>query len=251
MSTSSGRSRVCPKAAQRCEEILDAAIRCFREKGFHAASMSSIAKAFGMSAGHIYNYFDSKEDIIEAIVNRWLDNYIHTIRIRWNPDPDIHREEVQESIGQQIEDRLTCGDRALMFEIAAESFRNKKIAECIRRADRAGRKHLMEQAVACYREHGVEPPADLEKRLVVVGAFLDGLVFYTGMDPEFEPKTVLPILTQKFCNRATKAFVALAHQMPSSFRNSWSRFTDSVLQRLIPRGVITEVVFTQSNHSRT
>ncbi len=58
-----------------------------------------------------------------------------------------------------------------------------------------GRKHLMEQAVACYREHGVEPPADLEKRLVVVGAFLDGLVFYTGMDPEFEPKTVLPILT--------------------------------------------------------
>ena len=79
MSTSSGRSRVCPKAAQRREEILDAAIRCFREKGFHAASMSSIAKAFGMSAGHIYNYFDSKEDIIEAIVNRWLDNYIHTI----------------------------------------------------------------------------------------------------------------------------------------------------------------------------
>ena len=39
--------------------------------------------------------------------------------------------------------------------------------------------------------------------------------------------------------------------MPSSFRNSWSRFTDSVLQRLIPRGVITDVVFTQSNHSRT
>lgn len=59
------------------------------------------------------------------------------------------------------------------------------------------------------------------------------------------------LVSQKFCNRATKAFVALAHQMPSSFRNSWSRFTDSVLQRLIPRGVITEVVFTQSNHSRT
>lgn len=169
MSTYSGRSRVCTKAAQRREEILDAAIRCFREKGFHAASMSSIAKAFGMSAGHIYNYFDSKEDIIEAIVNRWLDNYIHTIQIRWNPDPDIHREEVQESIGQQIEDRLTCGDRALRFEIAAESFRNKKIAECIRRADRVGRKHLMEQAVACYREHGVEPPADLESGLWWLG----------------------------------------------------------------------------------
>lgn len=61
----------------------------------------------------------------------------------------------------------------------------------------------------------------------------------------------ISLSTQKFCNRATKAFVALAHQMPSSFRNSWSRFTDSVLQRLIPRGVITEVVFTQSNHSRT
>ena len=66
---------------------------------------------------------------------------------------------------------------------------------CLPDQEPGGLSHLMEQAVACYREHGVEPPADLEKRLVVVGAFLDGLVFYTGMDPEFEPKTVLPILT--------------------------------------------------------
>lgn len=69
--------------------------------------------------------------------------------------------------------------------------------------------------------------------------------------PEILDELANEFKAQKFCNRATKAFVALAHQMPSSFRNSWSRFTDSVLQRLIPRGVITEVVFTQSNHSRT
>ena len=81
----------------------------------------------------------------------------------------------------------------------------------------------------------------------MVPGVLAGPVIFTG--PFFVSEK--GVEAQKFCNRATKAFVALAHQMPSSFRNSWSRFTDSVLQRLIPRGVITEVVFTQSNHSRT
>src|SRR5690606_4064328 len=51
-------------------DVLDAAGACFREEGFHGASMSRIAARAEMSVGHIYRYFDSKEAIIIALVER-------------------------------------------------------------------------------------------------------------------------------------------------------------------------------------
>jgi AcrR family transcriptional regulator len=61
-----------PKVSQayldkRREEILDAAISCFSREGFHRATMAEIVKESGVSPGAIYNYFESKEEIIEAI----------------------------------------------------------------------------------------------------------------------------------------------------------------------------------------
>lgn len=41
----------------RRNQILDAAQRCFKKQGFHKTTLRDIAQEFGMSAGHIYNYF--------------------------------------------------------------------------------------------------------------------------------------------------------------------------------------------------
>ena len=64
------------KAEERAElqrhRILDAAQHCFIEHGFHAASMASIAETAGMSAGLIYRYFENKNAIILAIIERQL-----------------------------------------------------------------------------------------------------------------------------------------------------------------------------------
>ena len=59
-------------AQQRREEIINAAHKCFVTKGFHATGMADIAREFGMSAGHIYNYFPSKTAIIEEVISRGM-----------------------------------------------------------------------------------------------------------------------------------------------------------------------------------
>jgi AcrR family transcriptional regulator len=59
--------------------ILDAAARLFAERGFHAASMSAIAREAGVSKGLPYNYFDGKDDILEAIIDRRLDEVLSVI----------------------------------------------------------------------------------------------------------------------------------------------------------------------------
>jgi TetR/AcrR family transcriptional regulator, transcriptional repressor of aconitase len=51
----------------RRRQIIDAAIRCFAREGFHRTTMQDIVRETGLSAGAIYRYFKSKEDIVAAI----------------------------------------------------------------------------------------------------------------------------------------------------------------------------------------
>ncbi len=49
--------------------ILESALELFAENGFHTTSMSLIAKKCGISKGLAYNYFESKNDILEEIID--------------------------------------------------------------------------------------------------------------------------------------------------------------------------------------
>jgi AcrR family transcriptional regulator len=53
----------------RREQILEAALACFSENGFHQTGMADIVRRSGMSHGAVYVYFPSKEDIIEALAD--------------------------------------------------------------------------------------------------------------------------------------------------------------------------------------
>ena len=54
----------------RRNQILDAAAAVFAEKGFHRATTKEIARTAGVSEGTIYNYFDSKVDLLIGIMTR-------------------------------------------------------------------------------------------------------------------------------------------------------------------------------------
>ena len=56
----------------RPQEILEAALSVFAEKGFAAARMEQIAVRAGVSKGTIYLYFDSKEAVFRALVHEVL-----------------------------------------------------------------------------------------------------------------------------------------------------------------------------------
>lgn len=52
----------------RPEEILEAALELFAEKGFSSVRMTDVAKQAGISKGTLYLYFDSKEAIFLELV---------------------------------------------------------------------------------------------------------------------------------------------------------------------------------------
>ncbi|MEX0859309.1 MAG: TetR/AcrR family transcriptional regulator [Cucumibacter sp.] len=58
------------RAAARPDEVLDAALDLFIDKGFVATRVEDIAKRAGISKGAVYLYFPSKEAILEGLVRR-------------------------------------------------------------------------------------------------------------------------------------------------------------------------------------
>lgn len=58
---------------QKIELITNVSMELFAENGFHATSMSQIAKKAGISKGLAYNYFNSKKEILDQIIQSGLD----------------------------------------------------------------------------------------------------------------------------------------------------------------------------------
>jgi TetR/AcrR family transcriptional regulator, fatty acid metabolism regulator protein len=48
-------------------QILGAAVRVFARKGFHASRVGDIAEEAGVAHGLLYHYFDSKDQVLEAV----------------------------------------------------------------------------------------------------------------------------------------------------------------------------------------
>jgi TetR/AcrR family fatty acid metabolism transcriptional regulator len=52
---------------ERRRQILDAAVRAFAKKGYHASRVSDIAEEAGVAYGLVYHYFESKDAVLESI----------------------------------------------------------------------------------------------------------------------------------------------------------------------------------------
>jgi AcrR family transcriptional regulator len=60
---------------QKEELILSAALKLFSENGFLGTSMQNISKEAGVSKGNIYNYFESKDDLLEGVLIQGMNEF--------------------------------------------------------------------------------------------------------------------------------------------------------------------------------
>jgi AcrR family transcriptional regulator len=62
------------------QEILEAASRLFRDRGYSATSMRDLAREVNLKASSLYNHIDSKEDILQAICFSTAHKFITAIQ---------------------------------------------------------------------------------------------------------------------------------------------------------------------------
>jgi AcrR family transcriptional regulator len=85
------------------QTILDAAEKLFSKYGFDATSTREIAEEAGANVAMISYYFGSKENLLNAIVERYSNEIITKLTEVYNPDQKAH-----ERLDRMIEAYLTC-----------------------------------------------------------------------------------------------------------------------------------------------
>ena len=109
------------RAEARPDEVLDAALELFIEKGFSATRVDDIAKRAGLSKGTVYLYFPSKEALLEGLVRRAIlpiaDSALAAIR-DYEGDPRIVLSLVLKMLAGRIADPKVIAMPKLIFREA-------------------------------------------------------------------------------------------------------------------------------------
>ena len=92
-----GRKAVASKAPQerkdpshRRQEILDAALDLFADRGFQGTSVRDIARAVGVNEATLYHYFPSKAAILDAILDVLLEERSELFTVADDPRVPLH-----------------------------------------------------------------------------------------------------------------------------------------------------------------
>jgi AcrR family transcriptional regulator len=81
------------------EELIEAARRLFSTVGYDATPVEAILEEVGLSKGTFYYYFSSKEDILDAVVSRMIDEMALVVE----PIPSLSSLSPVEKLGRFIE----------------------------------------------------------------------------------------------------------------------------------------------------
>ncbi|MDX2264949.1 MAG: TetR/AcrR family transcriptional regulator [Hyphomicrobiales bacterium] len=174
----------------RRDHILDAAERCFVRSGFHRTTMQDICREAEISAGALYTYFASKEDLIAGLCEREARDFVVGFAMLADA-PDF-----LDALRQFAEHCINHPRHKLqmMIEIGAEALRNEKIAEIALAADKRIMDSFEELLRRVQAEGRIAPIADCAVVTRVMAAIGDGLFWHRARDPDFDAGTVIPAL---------------------------------------------------------
>lgn len=89
---------------RRRRQILDAARRCFARSGFHETSMQDVFRESGLSAGAVYRYFKSKDELVQAIAAGALGHLSAVIEAALAEEPVPGLDEIVARLTAKAED---------------------------------------------------------------------------------------------------------------------------------------------------
>lgn len=98
--------RVVPEYKEKARSrILDAAAAEFSGKGYRKTKMDDIARRIGVSKGALYQYFDSKEELLAALGERLVIEISGQVEILFRKDAPLDRvsEDVFDSMHRMVQ----------------------------------------------------------------------------------------------------------------------------------------------------
>ncbi|HEC43033.1 MAG TPA: TetR/AcrR family transcriptional regulator [Bacteroides sp.] len=163
----------------RKKEILEAALELFANEGFYATSISKIAANAGISKGLLYNYFESKEDLIKTIIFNGLDNL--TRFVDPNKDGFLTKKELKYFLEEMFK---ALKNEPYFWKLYFTVFMQPQVLKLVeKKLAVMVHKYLM-MLSEYFTSNGSKDP---ETDALFFGALLDGIGFQFMVDPERFP----------------------------------------------------------------
>jgi len=176
---------------QKRSQIMNSAIELFAEKGFDSTSINMIAQRASISKGLIYNYFESKEELIKEIIHEGFDKFL--TEFDTNKDGVLTDEEFIHFIDKTfevIQNNIRFWKLYFMMVAQPKVFKlvEEKLMEILI--------PFMETMIGFYAGKGYPFP-EVHARLF--GALMDGVSLNYIVDPEnFPVEETKKLIIEKF-----------------------------------------------------
>ena len=171
--------------------IKSVALELFSHESYLATSISKIAKKVGMSKGLFYNYFESKEELLEELLqdgfNKIAQIFTHN-NFRLETKQDF--EKMIDEIFKIMKDEPNFWRlyMSLALQPASDKYFNEHIMEVL--------EVYMSSMISYFTKKGCKNP---QAEAITLGALMDGLSFGYSMQIEIYPlEEIKKIIIEKF-----------------------------------------------------
>lgn len=172
------------------EEILKTSRELIRQKGWGAVNIRSVAAACGVSVGSIYNYFESKAELVgETVESIWCEIFRH-------PQQGMVFEDIQECIRWMYE-RMEYGCKAYpgFFTLHALGFMQEEKSDGKRRMQQTWKHILNGLCMVLKRDARIRPDAFTEQFTAQKFAdILFSLMLSALMRKDYDASTVIELI---------------------------------------------------------
>lgn len=191
---------MAPRTEKQFEEIrvnkkaliMNTALELFANEGYHPSSISKIAKRAGISKGLLYNYFESKEDLLVQIMTVGLEEMFSVFDP--NNDGVLSEEEIINFISEIFK---MLKENHHYWKLYYAVFLQPKVHKLLASEYEKVLMKFMKMLVDYYKSHGLKNP---EQEAMIFGALMDGIAFNYIMNPDFFPiESLIETVKEKFC----------------------------------------------------
>lgn len=171
--------------------ILTAAFKLMAKNGFESTSIAQIAKEAGVSKGLMYNYFSSKEELLQAIINRTMREGDEMIASLYSDNPVVTLENVFKWFFNELRNKPS--EWRFASEIMLKADKYTFVKEMVT----AKMNEYMKLIGSLLTELRYKNP---EQEAYVIGALFDGIGFgYLVVGENYPIDEIEKYLIEKYC----------------------------------------------------
>ncbi|MCW8823952.1 MAG: TetR/AcrR family transcriptional regulator, partial [Ignavibacteriaceae bacterium] len=160
------------------ENIEKIALELFAIKGYHATSISQIAEKAGISKGLLYNYYKSKEQLLDSVIMKVYDEIMRIVQMSENLPAEKQIEQMIIQTTEHLKKNITFWQ--LYLFLVHQSDVHKKLSELYEKM----RDDYLNYVVKLFQEMGSNNPT---MEALMLGTMFDGIGLNYVTAPEGYP----------------------------------------------------------------